>query len=95
MKSAPKKPSYQKGPFVVFYTAQTQMGPMHWFLRGRSFTTDFKLANEFATLESAQSFLSDAQQTDVLGSRHARVARAELFKGLGRLAIPDGRAEGF
>jgi hypothetical protein len=94
VKSTAKKPSYQKGPFVVFYTAQTQMGPMHWFLRGKSFTTDFKLANEFATLESAQSYLQDALEKDVMGSRHARVARAELFsKGPGR-AIPDGRSEG-
>jgi hypothetical protein len=95
MKSAAKKPSYQRGPFVVFYTAQTQMGPMYWFLRGKSFTTDVKLANEFPTLESAQSFLTDAQQSDVLGSRHARVARAELFAKGSRRAIDDGRSEGF
>lgn len=94
MKSSPKPPA-ERGPFVVVMTQQTILGPVNWFLRAGRFTTKRDLADEFPTVELAQSYLADARRDHVQGSHRATVARASMFPRLPTAEEGESPSEGF
>ena len=72
-------PGKQQGPYVVVWTAQTTGGPRDYFLRGLAWTLDRRQANEFHTVQSAQSYLQDALERGPALGIPPRIAKASLF----------------